>query len=190
MAEILLFHHVQGRTPGIVEFATSLRAQGHKVHTPDLFEGRTFGTIEEGMAFVGETGLGEILARGEAAVDGLQEALVYAGFSLGVVPAQKLAQTRPGTRGALLYHACIPAGEFGPWPAGVPVQIHGMDADPFFAGEGDLDAAKALIAQVADAELFIYKGEQHLFADASLAAYDADAAGQLLERSLAFLAAL
>jgi dienelactone hydrolase len=190
MAEVLLFHHALGLTPGVVAFADSLRKAGHTVHTPDLFGGRTFESIETGMGFVKEIGFGEIIARGESAADGLPDALVYAGFSLGVVPAQKLAQTRPGARGALLFYACVPVSEFGPaWPKGVPVQVHGMDADPFFVNEGDLDAARALVAEADDAELFLYPGNQHYFADSSLPSYDAEASALLIQRVLDFLAA-
>lgn len=188
MAEIVLFHHVQGLTPGVTGFADTLRAAGHVVHTPDVFEGRTFPSIEEGMAFVQEVGFQAMFERGVAAVDGLPAELVYAGTSLGVGPAQQLAQTRPGARGALLFEACLPVEEFGAWPAGVPVQIHGMDADPFFADEGDIDAARALVAAVGpSAELFVYPGDRHLFADSSLASYDPAAAALLTERVLAFL---
>jgi len=106
-----------------------------------------------------------------------------------VLPAQSLAQTRPGARGALLFHACVPPAEFGTgWPPGVPVQIHGMEDDPFFAGEGDLDAARELVKSAADAELFLYPGGQHLFADRSLPSYDEAATALLTERVLAFLA--
>ncbi|MGH3096721.1 MAG: dienelactone hydrolase family protein [Streptosporangiales bacterium] len=188
MAEVLLFHHAQGLTPGIGAFADELRRAGHTVHTPDLFEGRTFDTLEEGMAHVGELGFGEVLERGERAVDGLPAELVYAGFSLGVVPAQKLAQTRTGASGALLCYSCVPVSEFGSaWPDGVPVQIHGMDADPIFVGEGDIDAARALVAEAADAELFLYPGDQHYFADSSLPSYDEQATSLLTQRVLDFL---
>jgi dienelactone hydrolase/uncharacterized damage-inducible protein DinB len=188
MTKIVLFHHAQGLTPGVVAFADELRRAGHTVHTPDLFEGRTFATVEEGVAHAGEIGFDEVSERGVRAVEELPDELVYAGFSLGVMPAQRLAQTRPGARGALLFHSCLPTSEFSPsWPVGVPVQIHGMDADPFFAGEGDLDAARALVAAATDAELFLYPGDQHLFADSSLPSYDADAFGQLTGRVLGFL---
>src|SRR5438552_11501085 len=145
MAEVLLFHHAQGQTAGFHAVAEELGGAGHTVHTPDLFDGRTFGSIEEGMAYVEQLGFPAIIEAGERAANELPEALVYAGFSLGVVPAQKLAQTRPGGRGALLFYSCVPASEFGAWPADVPVQVHGMDADPFFVGEGDVDAARALV---------------------------------------------
>lgn len=191
MAEVLLFHHAQGLTPGIRAFADELRGAGHTVHTPDLFEGRTFGSIDEGMAFIKATGFEAMQQRGLRAADGLPAALVYAGFSFGEMVAQQLAQTRPGARGALLFYSCIPiTGEwaFGPWPAGVPVQIHGMDADPYFAGEGDVDAAREIVATVDDAELFLYPGDQHYFADSSLPSYDAAATALLMQRVLAFLA--
>jgi dienelactone hydrolase len=186
MAEVVLYHHVQGLTDGVRSFADQLRRAGHTVHTPDLFDGRTFDTIEEGMAFAGDAGFGALAERGVAAAQELRPEVVYAGFSFGVMPAQQLAQTRPGARGAVLMSGCLPVSEFGDaWPKGVPVQIHGKQADPFFAE--DLDAARALAASTEEAELFLYPGGQHLFADSSLPAYDAAAAAILTERVLAFL---
>jgi dienelactone hydrolase len=189
MAEVLLFHHAQGQTAGFHAFADELRRAGHTVHTPDFFEGRTFGSIDEGIAYAENVGFGEIIERGESAAEKLPRELVYAGFSLGVVPAQKLAQTRSGARGALLFYSCVPTSEFGgAWPAGVPVQIHGMDADPIFVDEGDLDAARAIVESTENAELFLYPGDQHYFADSSLPSYEEGAAKLLTQRVLAFLA--
>ena len=189
MAEVLLFHHAQGQTAGFHAFADELRSAGHAVHTPDLFEGRTFGTIDEGMAYAELVGFPDgIIERAEHAASELPAELVYAGFSLGVVPAQKLAQTRPRTRGALLFYSCVPLSFFGSWPADVPVQVHGMDADPIFVGEGDLEAARELVESAEDAELFLYPGDQHYFADSSLPSYDETAATLLTQRVLAFLA--
>jgi dienelactone hydrolase len=191
MAEVVLFHHALGLTPGVTAFADELRRAGHTVHTPDLFEGRTFDSIEKGMGFVKELGFGEVMARGARAVEALPASLVFAGFSLGVVPAQMLAQTRPGARGALFFYSCIPVSEFGQaWPKGLPVQVHGMDADPFFVGEGDIEAARALVAEAEGGELFLYPGDQHYFADSSLPSFDAEASALLLQRVLKFLAAL
>ncbi len=188
MAEVVLYHHAQGLTPGVAAFADELRRAGHTVHTPDLFGGRTFGTVEEGVAHAREVGFGEVTERGVRAVEGLPAGLVYAGFSLGVLPAQMLAQTRSGARGALLFHACLPMSEFGPsWPEGVPAQVHAMDADPFFVGDGDIDAARALVEEAEDVELFLYPGDRHLFADSSLPSYDANASALLGQRVLAFL---
>jgi dienelactone hydrolase len=188
MAEIVLFHHALGLTAGVTGFADELRRAGHTVHTPDLFEGNTFDSVENGVAYAQRVGFGTVLERGTRAVEDLPAELVYAGFSIGVLSAQKLAQTRPGARGALLYYSCVPVTEFGPgWPDGVPVQVHGMDADPIFAGEGDIDAARALVASTKDAELFLYSGDQHYFADSTLPSYDATAAALLLERTLRFL---
>jgi dienelactone hydrolase len=188
MAEVLLFHHALGRTAGLHAFADDLRRAGHTVHTPDLFDGHTFDSIDAGVAYAAEIGFGEVIARGVRAAERLPAELVYAGFSLGVLSAQKLAQTRAGARGALLFYSCIPYTEFGPsWPDGVPVQIHGMDTDPIFVGEGDIDAARALVASAADAELFLYPGDQHYFADSSLPSYDPTAAALLRRRVLEFL---
>lgn len=188
MAEVLLFHHAHGLTAGVREFADRLRTAGHTVHVPDLYEGRVFDTLEAGLAYVREAGFGAMFERGRAAAEELPSELVYAGFSLGVMPAQMLAQTRPGAKGALFFHACAPTSEFGgEWPQGVPVQIHGMDADEFFAEEGDLDAARALVEAAPDGELFLYAGKQHLFADRSLPSYDEQAATLLTDRTLEFL---
>lgn len=186
MAEVLLFHHIQGMTDGVRAFADDLRQAGHTVHTPDLFDGRTFTSIDEGFGFARDTGFDAIRERGTAAAEELGPGLVYAGFSFGVTIAQRLAQTRPGARGAILMYSCIPVAEFGEaWPEGVPVQIHGKEDDEFF-GE-DLPAARQLAGSTAAAELFLYPGEQHLFADSSLGAYDPEASVLLMERVRAFL---
>jgi len=192
MAEVVLFHHVRGLTDGVRAFADDLRADGHTVHTPDLFEGARPESMEAGMELVQGIGDDALAERADKAVAGLPGDLVYAGFSLGVVSAQRLAQRRPGARGALLYEACIPVtGEwaFGPWPAGLPVQIHGMDADPFFGMEGDIDAARELvdIAGPDTAELFVYPGDQHLFTDRSLPSYRKAEADLVVQRSRQFL---
>ena len=192
MAEVVLFHHLQGLTDGVRAFADQLRADGQTVHAPDLFDGERPATIDDGIAFVQgieDEVLSERIGR---AMAGLPEGLVYAGFSFGVMAAQRLAQTRPGARGALLYESCLPiSGEWaiGPWPDGVPVQIHGMDKDPFFALEGDIDAARELVATVGPelAELFVYPGDRHLFTDSSLPSYDPDAAALVVRRSREFL---
>jgi dienelactone hydrolase len=186
MTEVLLYHHVQGLTDGVQAFADGLRSAGHTVHTPDLFEGRTFASIDDGLAFAREVGFGVLDERALAAADGIGPDAVYAGFSFGVMAAQRLAQTRPGARGALLMYSCLPVSEFGEaWPQDVPVQIHGKDADPFFLE--DLDAARALAGSTEHAELFLYPGDEHLFADSSLPGYDAAAAALLSERVFAFL---
>jgi dienelactone hydrolase len=192
MAEVVLFHHVQGLTDGVRAFADQLRAGGHTVHTPDLFDGERPATVDDGVALTQRIGDEVLRERADRAVAGLPEGVVYAGFSFGAATAQRLAQTWPGARGALLYEACISiTGEwaFGPWPAGVPVQIHGMDKDPFFALEGDIDAARELVETVGPelAQLYVYPGDRHLFADSSLPSYDAGAAALVLQRSREFL---
>jgi dienelactone hydrolase len=188
VAEVVLVHHAQGLTPGVVALADALRDAGHTVHAPDLYEGRTYATLEEGMAHVKATGFGELVERAVRAVEGLPDGLVFAGISLGVAPAQRLAQTRAGARGAVLVSACFASSEFGTsWPADVPVQIHATEADPEFDNGWDLPAARAIVDETEDAELFLYPGDAHLFADASLPSYDAEAAGLLLRHVLALL---
>jgi dienelactone hydrolase len=192
MAEVVVFHHVQGLTEGIHTFADEMRADGHTVHTPDLFDGERPPTVDDGLALVRSLGDEVLGERADRAVAGLPERLVYAGFSWGAATAQQFAQTRAGARGALLYESCLPiTGEWaiGPWPDGVAVQIHGMDHDPFFALEGDLDAARGLVESVGPelAELFLYPGDRHLFTDSSLPSYDEDAGTLVVKRSLEFL---
>jgi dienelactone hydrolase len=186
MAEVALYHHVQGLTDGVQSFAETLRQAGHKVHTADLFDGKTFPSIEDGLAFARDAGFGALLERGVAAADAFGTATVYAGFSFGVMIAQQLAQTRPGARGALLMYSCLPVSEFGTaWPDGVPVQVHGKEQDEFFLE--DIDAARSLIDSSEEAELFLYPGTEHLFADSSLPDYDPAAAALLTDRVLGFL---
>lgn len=189
MTNVVVFHHAQGLTPGIREFATRLDAAGHVVTAPDLFEGKTFDSVAAGVAFAEQIGFDNVLDRGKSATESLDPDAVYIGFSLGVLPAQLLAQTRAGARGAVLVSACVPVSEFGSgWPAGVPVQVHGMDRDEFFAGEGDLEAARALVESTPDAELFLYPGSAHLFADPSTSDYVESAAVLFNERVDSLLA--
>jgi len=195
MAEVVLFHHVQGLTDGVRDFADALATSGHTIHTPDLFDGERPASIGDGAALVERIGADALGERAEVAVTGLPQNLVYAGFSFGAAMAQRLAQSRPGVRGALLYETCLPiSGEWavGPWPSGVPVQVHGMDRDPFFAQEGDIDAARELVATVGSelAELFVYSGDRHLFCDSSLPSYEPEAATLVLRRSREFLDAV
>jgi dienelactone hydrolase len=194
MAEVVLYHHIQGLTEGVRSFADELRRAGHTVHTPDLFDGRTFATMDEAFAVVQEAG-DAFDAKADGAAHALPAELVYAGISWGVGAAQRLAQTRAGARGALLYEACFPiTGEyaFGPWPSDLPVQIHGKGDDEFFAHEGDIDAARDLVAKIGPekAELFVYPGDEHLFVDSSLPTYDGDAAALVTQRTLHFLSVL
>jgi dienelactone hydrolase len=186
MAEVLLFHHAQGQTPGFLAFAEELRAAGHTVHAPDVYDGKTFATLDEGVGYAKEVGFDTLGEQFRRAVNGLPNELVYAGFSLGVMGAQELAQTRPGAKGALLFSAALPASEFGgSWPSGVPLQVHMMEGDEWAIE--DLPAARELVEMVEGAELFLYPGDRHLFADNSLPDYDEGAAKLLEQRVLSFL---
>lgn len=184
MVDVILFHHAQGLTPGVHAFAEQLRAGGHRVTVPDLYEGRTFTDLTEGVGHAEKVGFDTIIERGRTAAEGMSDDVVYAGFSLGVMPAQMLAQTRPGARGALLLHSSVPLAEFGgQWPRTVPLQIHTMEDDDW----GDVDVARDLATTIDGAELFLYPGDRHLFTDASLPDYDEGAATLLMPRVLRFL---
>lgn len=184
MATVLLFHHALGLTSGVKAFADDLRAAGHTVHTPDLYDGKTFTALNEGVAHADRTGFDTITDRGVSAADQLPADTVYAGFSLGAMPAQKLAMTRPGAKGALLFHSSIPLKYYGgAWPAGVPLQIHTMENDDW----GDVDVAKQIAETVPGTELFLYPGDHHLFTDRSTPDYDEKAAALVRQRVLQFL---
>ena len=186
MAEVLLFHHAQGLTSGCTAFADELRSIGHVVHAPDLYGGKTFTDLNEGVGHARAIGFDTIAERARAAAEDLPDGLVYAGFSLGAMQAQMLAQTRPGAKGALLISSCVPTSEFGSdWPAGVPAQVHMMDGDEWV--EEDIEAARDLDKSVEDAELFMYPGDRHLFFDGSLPDYDVAAASLLKQRVATFL---
>lgn len=186
MADILLFHHAQGLTEGITAFADELRAADHNVTVPDLYDGLTFSTLEKGIAHAKSLGFEALAAAGVAAADDLPNEIVYGGFSLGLMPAQQLAQQRPGARGALLYHGGISITEFGDtWPDRVALQAHVMRDDPL----GDVEDVKELADQ-AGGELFLYEGDAHLFTDSSLDAYDPATAELVMKRTLTFLDSL
>ncbi|QQR36649.1 dienelactone hydrolase family protein [Devosia oryziradicis] len=188
MTTILLFHHVQGLTPGVAAIADTFRAAGHTVHVPDLLDGKTFGSIPEGIAYVKTIGFGEVIARGKAAADAVAGPIVVIGMSLGVLPAQAIAQTRGDVCGVVLLHGAVDVTEFSPvWPKQVPVQVHAMDADPEFVDSGDTDAAMELVGQSDNGDLFLYPGNGHLFTDNSVADYDAEQAALVMSRVLAFL---
>jgi len=185
MTAVILFHHVQGLNDDVRAFADELRAAGHEVHTPDVFEGQTFATLPDGIAHIQEIGFDTVLERGRSAVEGLPAEVVYIGISLGVMPAQLLAQTRPGARGAVFLQSAVPPAAFdSPWPAAVAAQIHLTERDPeVLPPNSDLAAAHAFAGTEEGVELFLYPGDEHLFWN-----YDDDAAALLKERVLAFVA--
>jgi dienelactone hydrolase len=182
MAEVVVFHHALGLTDAVRRFAAALRDAGHAVHSPDLYDGRTFGTTEEGMAYSEEIGGPMAIVERARAVDAsLPGEVVYVGFSLGVLAAQSLAQTRPGARAAVLCYSALPLGQWGEnwpatWPDGVRLQLHILE------GDDDFEIAQGLAATVPAAEFFAYSGTQHYFAE-----HDEQAAALLTQRVLAFL---
>lgn len=187
LAELILFHHVQGLTPGVEDFAEQLRAAGHNVAVPDLFGGRTFSSIEEGFAFSQELG-SRVDTTALAATEEMPADVVFAGFSMGAMLAHEFAQTRPGAKGALLYHhGDVPIDTFGEsWPEGVDLQIHVSEGDEFYEAPVVTEFVEKA-GQNANTEVFIYPGSSHLFIDSSLDAYEEDSAALVLERTLEFL---
>lgn len=188
VSRIILYHHAQGLTDGIKAFADQLRAAGHEVETPDLFDGAIFDSLEQGVGHVEALGFDAILDAGVDAGSGGSNDVVYAGFSLGGLVAHKLAQTRPGAKGALLYHyGDVSIEMFGDsWPAGVPVQFHITEKDEW-REEGVVEEFIRQVRANDSADLFEYPGSAHLFTDSSLGGYEMESARLVITRTLRFL---
>jgi dienelactone hydrolase len=186
---IALFHAALGLRPAVLEWADRLRAAGHGVEAPDLFDGEVFDDLEAGIRKRDALGTSELLARANAAVAELPGELVYMGFSLGADAAEYLAANRPGAVAAVLMHSAAPVAEMdaGAWPAGVPVQVHYALGDPWVDAEEVVGLRADVEAAGAEFEAFIYPGEGHLFADTDDPDFDRDSATLMLERVLGFL---
>jgi dienelactone hydrolase len=189
---VVLLHSAQGLRPGVEEWAGRLRGAGHEVWTPDLFAGRTFAELDDGVAFRDEVGVPELMRRAEAALAEVPTDLVFAGFSMGAATAGSYAATRPGARGAVLMHGVPPLRQFGveAWPDGVPVQVHFMRDDPWVEQDGDAEFERMASAAGVEAEVHTYPGSGHLFADPDSPDYEAAAAELMLDRVLGVLARL
>lgn len=186
MIDVLLFHHALGLTEGVTAFADELRAADHRVVTPDLFDGVVFDSVTAGVAHAEGIGFGALIERGIRHTSEVADRFSVIGFSLGALPAQKLAQTHDGVAAAVLCFSAIPLGEFAnAWPAGVGLQVHIGEEDEL--ATEDLAAAKELTAQ-APGELFLYPGPGHLIVDVTSADYHREHATQILARTKAFLA--
>ena len=194
MAEVVVFHSVLGLRPGVLGAAERLRAGGHTVHTPDLFDGEVFDSIDDGMRKEETLGSREIARRTEEAVAGLSAGLVFAGFSMGVAYAEWLAASRPGALGAVLMHGAVPVEalieyfDVERWPEGVPVQVHYAADDPWVEAEQEVvplgDAVRGAGAEFED---YVYPGPGHLFADPDFFEYDRASSEAMWERVIAFL---
>jgi dienelactone hydrolase len=194
MAEVVMFHSVLGLSPGVLGAADRLRAAGHTVHTPDLFDGEVFDNIDDGMRKEVALGFREIGSRAEEAVTGLPAGLVFGGFSMGISYAEWLTASRPGALGAVLMHGAVPVEAlteyFGVerWPEGVPVQVHYAADDPWVEKEEEVDPlGREVRGAGAEFEEYVYPGSGHLFADPDLAEYDRASSEKMWERVIAFL---
>lgn len=187
---IMLFHSTYGLRPAVHAAADRLRAAGHEVWTPDLFEGRTFDTVEEGMAFQEGLGKDELLKRAIlAAAPYSERGLVYAGFSLGAATAQTLALGDDKARGLLLLHGTSDIAESASVD-GLPVQLHVAEPDPFESDDW-LSAWYLRMGRAgADVEIYRYAGAGHLFTDPDLDDYDAEAAAATWRTATGFLETL
>ncbi|MBB5118522.1 dienelactone hydrolase [Streptomyces eurocidicus] len=167
--------------------AERLRAAGHEVHVPDLYEGRTADTVEDGMAIKDEIGHEELLRRAIVAAAPLSDrGLVYAGFSLGGSVAQNLALGDEKARGLLLLHGTSDLAEDAAVDE-LPVQLHVADPDPFEPHDW-LNAWYLRMRRAgAEVEVHRYAGAGHLFTDPELPDHDAEAAEAAWRVALAFL---
>jgi dienelactone hydrolase len=187
MAEVVLFHHSGGLTAGFGAFADTLRAAGHTVHTPDLFEGRTFAEVSDGVAYVESLGEEFFARRAAVAAEDLPVQAVYGGASFGAARAAEQVLTRPGALAAFfLYGAVAPSWWDATWPRGVPAQAHQAEADPW----REVETEREFLAAVPGAELFVYPTAGHLFAEPGHPDHDTASAELATQRILEFLAAL
>ncbi|WP_411115634.1 dienelactone hydrolase family protein [Streptomyces sp. 058-1L] len=190
LMNIMLFHSTYGLTPAVHAAAARLRDAGHVVRVPDLFEGHTFDTVEEGMAFKEEVGKEELLKRAVlAAAPYSDQGLVYAGFSLGAATAQTLALGDAKARGLLLLHGTSDIAENATVDE-LPVQLHVADPDPFESHDWLNSWYLQMQRTGADVEIYRYPGAGHLFTDLDLHDYDQAAAEQTWKVALGFLATL
>jgi dienelactone hydrolase len=188
--EIVLFHSALGLRPSILDWAAFLRAAGHRVHAPDVFDGEVFSTVQEGLRKRDALGIPEIIKRTRAVIAPLPEGLVYMGCSLGAAAAELLATARPGAKGAILLHAALPVGAVGAsaWPVGVPVQIHYAKDDPWATGTNIKSLEDSVAAAGAPAEVYCYEGGiPHMFDDTGLAGYSSEATALMRARVTGFL---
>ncbi|MFD8871209.1 dienelactone hydrolase family protein [Streptomyces sp. NPDC059590] len=184
---ILLLHSMYGLRPAVHAAADRLRAAGHEVHVPDLFEGRTADSAEEGMALKEEIGGDELLRRAVIAAAPLSDrGVVYAGFSLGGSIAQNLALGDEKARGLLLLHGTSDLPDDAATD-GLPVQLHVADPDPFEPHDW-LNAWYLRMGRAgADVEIYRYPGAGHVFTDPELPDYDEEAAEATWKVALGFL---
>jgi dienelactone hydrolase len=189
--EIVLFHSAQGLRPAVRSWADRLRAAGHRVHTPDLFDGEVFDQLADGVRKRDALGIPELIRRAQAAVAELPSSLVCAGFSMGAASAEFLAATRPGATAAILMHGALDPGAVGAetWPR-VPVAVHYAKGDSWVDTEQVRSLERAVQASGAAVATHVYEGGGHLFADEASPDYDRASAELMFERTLAFLKTL
>jgi dienelactone hydrolase len=178
MASIILFHSALGLTTGTKKFADTLARDGHTVLTPDLFDGETFETLEEGVKKRDALGIPELIQRAVKSVERAPAASIYIGFSMGAAAAQFLAATRVGAQGVVLMHAVLPLAAIGMsrWPD-VPIQIHSSSEDQWVDW-----AVLEAVAEATSAQVFRYPGRAHLFVDESSSDYVPEHAKVLIAR--------
>jgi len=190
LMNIMLFHSMYGLRPAVHAAADRLRAAGHEVRVPDLFEGHTFVSVEEAEAFREETGKEELLKRAVlAAAPYSDQGLVYAGFSLGASVAQTLALGDAKARGLLLLHGTSDIAENASVDE-LPVQLHVADPDPYETADWLNSWYLDMQRTGADVEVYRYPGAGHLFTDPELPDFDRDAAELAWKVAIGFLATL
>jgi len=190
--EIVLFHSTFGLRPAVEDFAAALRADGHTVHTPDLFDGEVFSRMEDGIKKRDTLGMQGLMKKAAQAAATTPTATVFAGFSLGAAAAFATGVRRPTTNALILMHGALDPSEIGltTWPGRIRVQVHYAQGDPWVEEESVLALQKAVRASGAAFESHQYDCTGHLFGDKDLPDFDAASAASMTERVLRFLWAL
>jgi dienelactone hydrolase len=188
---MVLFHSALGLRPAVHEFAGRLRAAGHTVVTPDLFNGEVFSNLKDGVAHRDSIGIPALMGRAQESVGKLPHEIVYAGFSMGAASAQYLAATRPGARGAILMYAALPPAMMGigQWPQ-VPVQVHYAVGDPWVEEAQVRTLSDSVREAGQSCDVYSYQGSGHLFADDDTEDYNEASARLMLNRVLKFLSTM
>ncbi|GAA2775460.1 dienelactone hydrolase family protein [Saccharopolyspora taberi] len=185
MAHVALFHSVLGLRSAERLAAERLSKAGHEVVTPDLFDGQTAATLDEGFRLLDRTGWDVVVRRARQAVEDMPEGTAFVGVSMGSGVVANLLSERPAAGPVVLLHAAVelPARV----PAGLRMQLHAAEPDEFAPPERVAGLRRAARESGVALEIFRYPGAGHFYIDPELPDHDPAAAELTWRRVLDFL---
>ncbi|WP_232661463.1 dienelactone hydrolase family protein [Pseudonocardia sp. TRM90224] len=172
---VALFHSVFGLRGVELAAAERLRAAGHQVVVPDLFDGVTNpGDFDAAFDHLDRIGWSTVLERAHDALADAPAETVLGGLSMGAALVGDIWPARLDAAGAFYLHAAppVPAGI----RTGTPVQLHFGAGDPFVPPERLARFRESAERNGAYATVREYEGVGHFFTDETLPDHDADAA--------------